>query len=235
METAVTVPARRGLLVRVFGRARRTIFPSTHERSHRRWVADRGDGILRLAYPLAASAVVLDVGGYRGDWAAGALERFGCTVHIFEPVPEFMPELEHRFAGRAGAVLHAYGLAGRTRAEVFALAGDGSSALRGGGDVGVWLRKAADVFSELGLERVDLMKVNIEGGEYELLEHLLDTGLIARIEHLQVQFHDFVPGAARRMHAIQQRLALTHALDWQYEFVWESWRRLPTARGMGGA
>ena len=79
------------------------------------------------------------------------------------------------------------------------------------------------------------MKVNIEGGEYELLEHLLDRALIGRIEHLQVQFHDFVPDAERRMKALQARLPLTHALEWQYEFVWESWRRRAATASPAGA
>ncbi len=59
----------------------------------------------------------------------------------------------------------------------------------------------------------------------ELMEHMLDRGLVSRLEHIQIQFHDFVPGAARRMRAIQARVAATHVLDWQYVFVWESWSR----------
>ncbi len=207
------------------GRVRRTLWPTPLERSHRRWVADRGDETRRLDYPLGPDAVVLDVGGYQGRWAEQALERFGCTVHVFEPVPEFAAAIRSRLAGRRGVAVHEYGLAGRTREATFTLAADGSSALRGAGGRRVSLRAADEAFAELGLARVDLMKVNIEGGEYELLEHLLDRGLVARIEHLQVQFHDFVPGAARRMRVLEARLAATHALEWRYEFVWESWRR----------
>jgi FkbM family methyltransferase len=217
-------PARSPLR-RALGRLRRTLWPTTFERSHRRWLADRGDATLRLDYPLGPGAVVLDVGGYVGEWAGQVLGRFGCTVHVFEPLPEFAEVARQRLAGHERAVVHAYGLAARTRVEPFTLAADGSSALRGGGGRSVPLRAAAEVFDELALGRVDLMKVNIEGGEYELIEHLIDRGLIGRIEHLQVQFHDFVPGAAGRMRALQRRLAATHALTWQYPFVWESWRR----------
>jgi FkbM family methyltransferase len=223
------------VLRRALGKARRTLFPTTHERSHRRWVADRGDETLRLAYPLRPESVVLDVGGYRGDWAAQVCDRFGCTVHVFEPIAEFADGLRRRFAGRAGVTVHAFGLAGRTREERFTLAADGSSSLRGGEGPVSRLSAASEVFDALGLARVDLMKVNIEGGEYELIEHLLDRGLIARIERLQVQFHDFVPDAARRMRELQARLARTHALEWQYEFVWESWRRVSSPPAAAGA
>ena len=39
-----------------------------------------------------------------------------------------------------------------------------------------------------------LMKINIEGGEFELLERLLETRLISRIENIQVQFHNGTGG-----------------------------------------
>ncbi len=225
MDRSGQSPPRPTLLRRALGRARRTLWPTTLERSYRRWIADRGDATRRLDYALRPESVVLDVGGYRGDWAEQMCARCACTVHVFEPVPEFADATRARLADWPRVHVHAFGLAGSTRTSAFAMAADGSSALRAGGERRVELRAAAEVFAELGLGAVELMKVNIEGGEYELIEHLLDAGLIARIEHLQVQFHDFVPDARRRMRGLQQRLAETHALDWQYVFIWESWHR----------
>ena len=67
------------------------------------------------------------------------------------------------------------------------------------------------------------MKVNIEGGEYDLLEGLIENGLTARIRNIQVQFHDFVPNAYERMKNIQLSLSKTHKITYQFEFVWENW------------
>jgi FkbM family methyltransferase len=216
------------LLRRGLRRLRRSIWPTKMERSHRRWVADRGDETRRLDYRLEPGAIVLDVGGYEGRWTEQVIGRFDCLVHVFEPVSEFASAIESRL-GRTGRVrVHPYGLAGRTGEVDFHLSADGSSALRGRGEPRrVRMRAAAEVFEELALERVDLMKINIEGGEYELLEHLLERGLAARVRHLQVQFHDFVPGARRRMDAILSRLASTHQPEWRYPFVWEGWRLRP--------
>jgi hypothetical protein len=69
------------------------------------------------------------------------------------------------------------------------------------------------------------MKINIEGGEFELLERLIETGLIATIENLQVQFHNFEVGAPKRMAELQAALGRTHTPTYQYEFVWENWAR----------
>src|SRR3712207_7172590 len=56
----------------------------------------------------------------------------------------------------------------------------------------------------------------------ELLEHLVATGTVRQLRNIQVQFHELFPEAAERMHSIQQRLATTHRLTWQYPFVWEN-------------
>ena len=85
--------------------------------------------------------------------------------------------------------------------------------------------RAVDFLQAHEIRAVDLAKINIEGAEYDLLDDLLDSGCITVFRNLQVQFHDFVvENAAARMHAIQQRLAATHELTWQYPFVWENWR-----------
>ena len=75
------------------------------------------------------------------------------------------------------------------------------------------------------INHVDLIKINIEGGEYEVLETLLNNNMISIFKNIQVQFHDFiVENAKERMNAIQKKIALTHELTYQYEFVWENWK-----------
>ena len=58
-----------------------------------------------------------------------------------------------------------------------------------------------------------------------MLECLLDNDLIGSIDNLQIQFHDFVPDAEKRMNAIKARLGLTHELTYEYIFVWENWKK----------
>jgi hypothetical protein len=57
----------------------------------RRWFRDRGDKTLRLDYPLNANSLVVDVGGYRGDFAGAIYKRYGCRVIIFQTVPVLFP------------------------------------------------------------------------------------------------------------------------------------------------
>ncbi|MGH8977302.1 MAG: FkbM family methyltransferase, partial [Acidimicrobiia bacterium] len=72
---------------------------------------------------------------------------------------------------------------------------------------------------------VDLCKVNIEGGEYDLFDRLIETVWLARIRILLIQFHEWHPNAYARRRAIRRAFSRTHDEVWDYPFVWEMWRR----------
>jgi hypothetical protein len=80
-------------------------------------------------------------------------------------------------------------------------------------------------FAENGIEHVDLIKINTEGGEFELLERMIETGLVPRFVNMQVQFHNVADDSTPRMEAIQRELAKTHELTYEYRYVWENWTR----------
>jgi hypothetical protein len=71
--------------------------------------------------------------------------------------------------------------------------------------------------------RIALCKINIEGGEYELMNHILGSGLQVNVDNFQIQFHK-VEGYQERYDMIADRLSNTHSLTWRQPFVWENWR-----------
>jgi FkbM family methyltransferase len=71
--------------------------------------------------------------------------------------------------------------------------------------------------------KIDLLKLNVEGAEYDILNDMIDTRQIERVTDIQVQFHDFVPDAETKLERIRQRLSATHRPTYQYTFVWENW------------
>lgn len=202
------------------------VYESPARSSFRDWEHRRGDHTLRLDYPLGPDSMVVDVGGFRGQWASDIYSRFRCRVLVFEPVPEFARLLAERFAANQDIEIIAFGLAGRSRREDMQLSGDASSAYRSDGRrVSVNLVEAGAYFEQRAISAIDLLKINIEGGEYELLEHLLDRDWMGRIDHLQIQFHDVVPRADARAASIQRRLGDTHTCVWSCPPLWESWSR----------
>jgi FkbM family methyltransferase len=136
------------------------------------------------------------------------------------------PQINQRFSRNPKILVHAVGLASKDCIETIALQADGSSVFRpSDAREKIQLVDAVRFFEEHDIQHINLMKINIEGGEYELLEHLLQTGFIKNIENIQVQFHQLTEGYAERMSAIQKSLSQTHSLTYQYPMVWENWQR----------
>jgi FkbM family methyltransferase len=194
-------------------------------RSHQRWILHNPHDEVRFEYDLPLGANILDVGGYAGDFAASFVKLFNANVTVFEPVTKFAAHIEKRFAGDMRVRVHAAGLSDRDEVAEFDLDADASGAFgsSGGERVQVTLWDAERFLSHCGTEEWHLAKLNIEGGEYALLNRLIDTDRIKSIKHIQVQFHLHVPEARQQYKELAKRLQRTHMLQWRYPFVWESW------------
>ncbi len=216
------------LIKKITRRLRQTYLPTDQDRAVRRWWKDGGDEVFRFDYPLDRDSLVIDCGGYRGQWASDLFARFCCNIVIFEPVDAFARIIKNRFEKNDKIEVFQYGLGAQSRSEMLNLSNDGSSIFGASVsreeirivDVKEWFANA-----DMAGRRIHLMKINIEGGEFELLERLIELELIENIENIQVQFHDLFDDAALRMERIQQQLERTHHLTFQYRFVWENWEK----------
>ncbi len=192
----------------------------------KKWVNDEGDKKLRLDYPLNSLSVVFDVGGYMGDYSEAIFKNYGCKIYLFEPIPSFYKVCVERFRDNPSVICLNYGLSSKTAFVNIGINDDASSFIhfrRGIKTQQAHLKSIDDVFSDLNIKQVDLIKINIEGGEYDLLPAIIDLGLIKNFKYIQVQFHSFIKGAERKRDLIRNALRKTHYEMWSYEFVWESW------------
>lgn len=221
----LTLEETLGRLRRSAGLFYRTFNPTIQELRTRPWFKVDGDRTLKYDYDINRDDLVFDLGGYDGQWSSNIFSRFCCSIHIFEPVKRFAAGIAAWFQHNPNITVHAFGLAGSTRTESVMVDGMASSHFtKKGLREEMRLVRAGDFLAENGITKIRLMKVNIEGGEYELLEHLIETGYIRKVSDLLVQFHDFVPDAPTRMRRIQEALSCTHYPTFQYEFVFENWR-----------
>lgn len=190
------------------------------------WFRDKGDKTHRLNYPLNDKSLVMDLGGYKGDWSSAILARYGSSILIFEPHLKFYSKIVSRFKNDQRVSAYPFGLAARTETVSFSVADNASSIFdKSDHKEKVQLVSIREFLDQHKIDNVDLIKINIEGGEYELLETILENNLANIFKDIQVQFHDFFSDADKRMSEIQAKLAETHELTYKYEFVWENWRR----------
>jgi FkbM family methyltransferase len=196
-----------------------------HFRSHQAWLKAEPDELVRYSYDLAPDCRVLDVGGFRGDFTARLMAKYGVNVTVFEPMPNFAEAIRRRYADNPRVTLIEAALSHKDGEELFARNGDDSGAFATGEPVKVRLLDAARFLEEHCTHDIALAKLNIEGGEYAVLERLVATGHICRFRNLQVQFHLNVPQARSRYRRLARSLRKTHRLTWRYPFVWENWTR----------
>jgi FkbM family methyltransferase len=190
------------------------------------WFEDRGDETLRVNYPLTQESIIFDIGGYHGDFAATIHDKYGCVVYIFEPVPEFYHKCVNRFKGNKKIVCLNYGISSADGFLDISLAENSTSFHSKNAQCAtqkVQIRSIVDCIREFEIKQIDLMKINIEGGEFDVLPAMIASGDINKIKYLQIQFHNFVDDAISQRAKIRAQLAYTHIEMWNYEFVWESW------------
>lgn len=194
----------------------------------------------RYQYPLNADSLVVDCGGFKGDFARRIAQTYGCKVLCAEPV--FTDEILAGTSGHGDITVVPFGVGAIERNARFGIAGDstGQYAIRDEKKhvhiraVSNFLIGALTVYSKT---EIDLLKLNIEGMEYEVLDQLCGTGEIRIANYIQVQFHGFAPNLERRLEHLIGKIKETHDLEWgSNPFLWMSFKRrgnvLPTMRNI---
>lgn len=215
-------------LLKLFIKAYRYLFPpqkTEFEKAVEVWNLADGDRTLRLTYPLTKEGTVFDVGGYEGQWASDLFSKYQPIIHIFEPVAQFAKNITERFKENEKITVHNFGLSDKTEVSEIAVVHDQSSVfLESGTNEKINLISVSSFIKENNIHSIDLIKINIEGGEYPLLENLIASGDITKCKNIQVQFHYFVPNAEERVRILRESLEKTHTLTYTFPLVWENWK-----------
>lgn len=195
---------------------------------HARWIQSNGDGELRLNYPLDTDSIVFDLGGYKGEWSQKIFDKYQPNIYVFEPVEKFYNEIQERFSGNNKIKPFKFGLGNKSEEVKIGLSLDSSSVIKLDSQAieVIKLESLVDFLIINNIDKVDLIKINIEGSEFDLLEDVLLKGKINTFVNIQVQFHDFVENSTERRNKIREQLSKTHELTYDFEFVWENWKKI---------
>lgn len=187
---------------------------SLNEESQAIWQAENLEH-LRYEYDLRPDDLVIDIGAYRGEWAEQIYRLHKCKLILIEPTPYILGfpygEIVNKAAWTHDGVLKFGGA--YYYSSSYEMPTDEYPCF----DLNELLTKYDDIA---------VVKINVEGAEYELLNHIIDAGLHKRIRNLQVQFHLIEGQPVEEMYgAIAERLSETHKLTWRFGFCWENWQR----------
>jgi FkbM family methyltransferase len=201
----------------------RAVSGDANARSVLLWRLRKADSLL-YQHSLLPGQIVYDVGGYKGDWTFSMNEKYASEYHIFEPHPSAVLALQKRFESFQNIQIHKFAIGGETRTVPFSSNNEGSSVVCHIPESAlvVPLKDICELLEEED-HHVSLMKLNIEGSEYELLERLLASGSRHRCKNILVQFHFRGKESEYRYQNIARSLADSHQIVWRYPFLWEMW------------
>ncbi len=148
-----------------------------------------------LADGLDEESIVLDLGAHKGEFSGWIAKTFGSTCHAIEAVPALYAAIPpapkvhlYNFAISANnGPLQMY-LSDNPEANSILV--DASHSARQTQVVeGITL---GTLISRLELQRIDLLKADIEGAEIALFDSTPDD-VLRKIRQISVEFHDFIP------------------------------------------
>jgi FkbM family methyltransferase len=155
--------------------------------------------------------VAVDAGANVGEWTLQALALWpACVVHAIEVAPRTYEELARVCAnGPAGLRAHAhpFGLSNRPGSATFYYF-PGYPKLTASSPrhenfesvpFEAHLRTLDDFCDEAGLDRIDFLKIDVEGAEHEVLEGARNFLLTKRINCIQFEYGAFAIDSRRRM------------------------------------
>jgi len=171
--------------------------------------------------------IVFDVGANMGSFSVYAAKK-GARVYAFEPIPEnFNRLIENIKLNQLEEQITAleYGIYARTGTEILHISDTnkgGHSMLDNGGQQSITIttKCLTDVFKELQITNVDLLKIDIEGAEYEIFEHLTpDEAKV--IQKIVGEYHLFPDYAKHNFTILKKKLSPHYKIVqsyWPYNF-----------------
>jgi FkbM family methyltransferase len=191
-----------------------------------RWFADGGDEKYRYNYSLNENSLVFDLGGYEGKFTDRIYHKYKCNIYVFEPMRKYYESLCSTLSFIDKIKIYDFGFSDKTETIKIFHSNDASSLHKISNSYeSIKVQKISDFIINNNITKVDLLKINIEGSEFEVLNDLIENKLLDIFENIQVQFHEFVDDAASKRNKIREHLRKNHSETFLYEFVWENWKK----------
>jgi FkbM family methyltransferase len=168
-------------------------------------------------------SVVVDIGlGEDISFSESLMRKYGCSVYGFDPTPKSIEYVRKRLV----PTFHLYevGVAAKGGEAIFYLPNNSEhvsgslfkSTHLGNREMKVPLIPIDSVPELIGTQKLDLIKIDIEGAEFDLLESPAFAAAAERTDQICIEFHHRWPefGKGRTDRAVQRLEGLGFAVAW---------------------
>ncbi len=155
------------------------------------------------------SPVVVDLGAGKGEFPERILEKYPSSrIILVEPDPALIRELTKKFEKQENVEIlegAAVGNEENNYRKFYLNKNYGTNSLHKSlfpekdiqSEISVRMVTLEDIFSLFHLEKIDLLKIDIEGEEWNILENFSKHDF-ERIQQISVEFHDFMDPSLRQ-------------------------------------
>lgn len=162
-----------------------------------KWYGNKNAGFFILPEKINKGSIVYSFGvGEDISFDKDLIRDFNCTVYGFDPTPKSIGFIENQ-GHIQGFNFYPYGIADHDGSMPFFLPENpnhvsGSSLIKSGKNashnpIHVPVKKFSTIAKELGHRKIDVLKMDIEGSEYEVLNDILDSDV--EIGQILIEFH----------------------------------------------
>ncbi len=173
---------------------------------------------------LSADSVIVDVGlGEDVSFSRSLMEAYRCRVHGFDPTPRAIAYVKSLAC--ESLLVHEFGVSGGSGRAVFYLPNNESHVSGsliaeqhvGRTQIEVNLLGMKDVLRTIGADRIDVLKVDIEGAEYDLLASAEFRDCAHSVGILCIEFHHRWPsyGRGATLNAVRTLRELGFSCAWR--------------------
>lgn len=178
---------------------------------------------------LHADSVVVDCGAFNGAWAREIHKKYGCIILAFEPIKEFFDAACVLCQDYRRINLFNCALGGTFRYEEMGVSNDSSGLFsKAERRERVPVMPLVPHLRQVHSGKYALLKLNAEGSESEILEHILKEGAAPMFDAYLIQWHSVADPKWERRKAIYAGLSATHEMVWgdpePNDNTWELWR-----------
>lgn len=194
---------------------------------HQRWDKDNGNFHLVANYPLTEDSWVIELGGYKGQWANRIYSNYKCKMLVLEPIPKFCEVIKEIFIDNNKVFVENNGISTENKTIQLFDNEDASSQYINdtSSKIDVQCYTLEHYLEKYNIDKVDLMQVNIEGEEYPLFEKWLQSDILKKFKYLQIQYHEVGNDYRERKSKIEEGLRnLGFENQWDYDIVFTSWK-----------
>jgi len=180
----------------------------------------------KYEFKLNPGSLVLDIGSYKGYYAQKIIAKNpGIKVEMYEPIQEYS---DFSRALLKNKDVNAYPLAvtGNGQPVLFYVDGLRTSATStAGAEFEEIVRPSVSIESLIENHgQIDLIKLNIEGAEFEILEQLIRARKLKSFNSYLIQFHNIEENSALRVESIREELEKSHVCVFQVDWKWDLWQ-----------